>query len=129
METQKNPELTSSHGHNKHIPICILIPSEKNLRASQTPAPQQRIIRMTSSWVEEAEKHSYQEPMPRHPTERDLTRQVLLLKKQGLGTQYQAPHPLKSIQERRAPKMLGLENQWGCHPRMLKSYRTPRLSS
>ena len=33
METQKDPELTSSHGHNKHIPIRILIPSEKNLRA------------------------------------------------------------------------------------------------
>ena len=34
METQKDPELTSSHGHNKHIPTYVLIPSEKNLRAS-----------------------------------------------------------------------------------------------
>ena len=34
METQKDPELTSSHGQRKHIPTCVLIPSEKNLRAS-----------------------------------------------------------------------------------------------
>lgn len=42
MVAQKDPELTSSHRHNKYTTRKGAVPSDKNLRTSWTPPPQRR---------------------------------------------------------------------------------------